>query len=91
MIVWHHFSVVCVLFVLVGEAQAWASAEQPNLADRTKWPTPTTTRMGPIHRPRVQRRHHKERQVKEQQCNDILLSIVSDTMTVYVNNTMTVS
>lgn len=70
------------LFFLVGEAQAWASAEQPNLADRRKWPTQTTTRMGPIHRPRAQRRHHKGRQVKEQQCNEILLYIVCDTMTV---------
>lgn len=51
---------------LVGEAQAWASAGQPKLADRRKWPTPTTTRTGPIHRPRAQRTRHKERLVRDQ-------------------------
>lgn len=78
-------------FFLVGEARAWANAGQPNLADRRKWPTPTTTRMVPIHQPRAQRRHHKERQVREQQCQEILLYIVCDTMTVYVLSTITVS
>lgn len=43
----------------VGGAQAWASAGQPTLAGRIKWPTPTTTRMGPTHQLLALMKHHK--------------------------------
>ena len=49
--------------VTVGGAQAWASAGQPTLAARKKWPTPTTTKMGPTHQLLVPMRHHKGLQV----------------------------
>lgn len=49
--------------ITVGGAQAWASAGQPTLADRRKWPTPTTTRMGPTRLPLALMRHHKGLQV----------------------------
>lgn len=49
--------------ITVGGAQAWASAGQPTLADRIKWPTPTTTRMGPTRQPLALMRHHKGLQV----------------------------
>lgn len=47
----------------VGGAQAWASVGQPTLADRKKWLTPTTTRMGPTHQLLALMRHHKGLQV----------------------------
>lgn len=50
--------------VVVGGAQAWASAGQPTLADRKKWLTPTTTKMGLIHQLLELMRHHKELQVQ---------------------------
>lgn len=49
--------------VAVGGAQAWASAGQPTLAGRRKWPTLTTTRTGPTRPPLAPTRRHKGLQV----------------------------
>lgn len=54
---------LCQSCTTVGGAQAWASAGQPTLADRRKWPTPTATRTGPTRQPLALMRHHKGLQV----------------------------